>query len=257
MVESTDKSKWPYDVGDDPSFHAMRTLRGQLTWGICRPDIRNTLIHGDIVAFVSFQDKGRKETEYRFCSIATVDNKVSQTDIWKDESLSIYRKYCNLLIRPSGIEGVWEHFEPCLRASQVHKNWLWRCADHSHLRKKEFEEIQKKDCVTPGTLVLERHVDFACNYVLFSPDPSKTFVHSSPPFVAGRASGQSHEIWNDDELSQEIKCLILDKANEGKRETRWLRTTNLQIPHRHIKFELSEDEASTWRSNVIKTVNGT
>jgi hypothetical protein len=42
---------WPYDIGDDPSFYAMRKSGGQLSWGICRQDVRNSLCPGDIVAF--------------------------------------------------------------------------------------------------------------------------------------------------------------------------------------------------------------
>lgn len=48
--------KWPYDVGDDPSFFSAKRLRGPVTWGVCRQDVRNQLTfdtEGQLVQFAS------------------------------------------------------------------------------------------------------------------------------------------------------------------------------------------------------------
>jgi hypothetical protein len=100
---------WPYDNGDDPSFYAARKFGGQLSWGICRQDVRNKLRPGDIVFFSFCKFKVTGDSEYRLCAVATVDRSVSQIDIWQDKSLQVYRKYFNLLIRPSrSARGSWE-----------------------------------------------------------------------------------------------------------------------------------------------------
>jgi hypothetical protein len=41
------RQDWPYDGGDDPSFYAMRKFGGQLSWGVCRQDVRNSLRPND------------------------------------------------------------------------------------------------------------------------------------------------------------------------------------------------------------------
>ncbi len=75
--------EWPYDNGDDPSFRAMRKFGRQLTWGVCRQDVRNEISEGDVAVFFSFRKCGKYgEAEYRFCCVATVQRKVSQADIW-------------------------------------------------------------------------------------------------------------------------------------------------------------------------------
>jgi hypothetical protein len=65
--------------------------------------------------------------------------------------LSAFRKYCNLLIRPSKTKRFWEHFEPCLQGPRVHKDWLWRIADHGGLRMKEFKNIHKTNRFKQGS----------------------------------------------------------------------------------------------------------
>lgn len=95
---------WPYDNGDDPSFYASRKFGGQLSWGICRQDVRNKLHQGDMVVFFSFRKfKETGDSEYRLCALATVDRKVRQIDLWHDTSLENYRKYFNLLIRSQAV----------------------------------------------------------------------------------------------------------------------------------------------------------
>jgi hypothetical protein len=63
----------------------MRKFGGQLSWGICRQDVRNALSDGDIAIFFSFRKCSDNESEYRFCGVATVERMVNQADIWKKE----------------------------------------------------------------------------------------------------------------------------------------------------------------------------
>ncbi len=247
---------WPYDVGDDPSFFAMRKFGGQLSWGICRQDVRNRLRPGDIVVFFAFQKfEETGDSEYRFCALASVDKCVSQTDLWQDKSLRIYRKYFNLLIRPSNsVSEGWEHFEPTLTGSRVHPDWLWRIAEHQGFRKKHFKNLEKTDGLEPGAAIRGRPVAIAKNYVLFSGDPAKTHVLSNTPVVAWHSKGKLAEEWNRDKFSQSIRGLTLEVAEKANARKRSLRIRNSQRAHRHIVFELSLSEAKDWRAEFLNII---
>jgi hypothetical protein len=249
-----EEGRWPYDNGDDPSFCAMRKHAGQLTWGVCRQDIRNKISEGDIVLFFSFCKYSNGISEYRFCCIATVERKVSQADIWQRKELTAYRKYCNLLIQPPRLEGGWEHFEPCLEGRRRHKDWLWRTVVHAGLRKKEFESISTQNQFKSGTKIEGHSITLARNYVLFSSDPLKTLVVARPRVIANFRSDRKYETWNKDKFSQEIKKLTLDKANQVNAGKRWLRTQNIQRPHRQIVFELTQHDADNWRARVLRLI---
>lgn len=244
---------WPYDGGDDPSFYAMRQFGGQLSWGVCRQDVRNNLRPNDIVVFFSFrkfEDTG--DSEYRLCALATVERKVSQMELWQEKNLRLYRKYFNLLIRPSrSVRGGWEHFEP---TSQVHDDWLWRISDHDGLRKNEFEAIQKTDCLESEATIKGRSAVIARNYVLFTAEPEKTGVLSKPPVVAWHSKGKATEEWNQDKFSQAVKQLTLKVAERANGRSRSLRIRNSQRAHRHIVFKMIPSEAENWRAQFLKLV---
>ena len=244
---------WPYDNGDDPSFYASREFGGQLSWGVCRQDVRNNLRRGDIVVFFSFRRfKETGDSEYRLCAVATVGKKVSQTDIWHDRSLEIYRKHFNLLVRPSGPgRSDWEHFEPTLEGSRVHHDWLWRIADHRGFRKEDFKKLQESERLEPGASIRNRPVIVAKNYVLFSVDPLKTFVLPKPPIIAWHSNGEAAEKWNRDRFSQTIKRLTLDVAERANGRWRSLRIKNSQRAHRHIAFKLPCEDAQRWLAELL------
>jgi hypothetical protein len=244
---------WPYDNGDDPSFYSMRSRGGRLTWGVCRPDIRNPINKGDIVVFFSFQkDKRNKEMEYRFCSVATVEDKVSQADVWQKEELKVFRNYNNLLVKPSNIDGVWKHFEPTLKGRHAHKHWLWRCTKHGNLKKNQFIEISKTNVFKQGYMIEGVLIEFAKNYIIFSSDPTKTFHIANPKVVAKYKKGMLYEDWRNDKFSQEIKSLVLEKAEHVNKKKRNLRINNNQRPHRHIMFKLTASEAVSWRAKILQ-----
>lgn len=252
------RQDWPYDIGDDPSFYAMKKFKCQLSWGICRQDVRNSLRPGDIVVFFSFrkfEDTG--DTQYRLCALATVDKKVSQIDIWKDKNLQIYTKYFNLLIRPSGPEREgWKHFEPPAEGPLGHQDWIWRIAKHRGLRKENFKNLEKNNYFDEKKNYFDlgdQPVVVIPNYVLFSPDREKTHVLSKPPVIAchAKAKGETAEKWNPDVFSQAVKRMTLEKAMNVNGRERWLRTSNPQRPHRHITFTLSRSKAKAWLSEFL------
>jgi hypothetical protein len=74
--------------------------------------LRNRVLPGDVVEFFAadrLPDRRPEAARYQFVGCAAVDREVSQLEIWRDCRLSVFRGYCNLLIRPSG--SGYEHFE--------------------------------------------------------------------------------------------------------------------------------------------------
>lgn len=249
---------WPYDFGDDPSFLSMGSSRGNLTWGICRPDVRNKLSDGDIVVFFSFRKESKTQGSYQLCAIATVERKISQTDIWLKPDLRKYQGYCNLLIRPraQGGQGFWEHHEPCLDGSSTHEDWLWRITQHTGLRKAAFDGIQKRNRFRLDEGVGGRPLKIAQNYVIFSSDPKLTRVLSRPPLVASYNKGLPAEQWLADPFVQSLKCLTLDAASNSTGRPRYLRTRNRQQPHRHIVWLMAPAAAIEWREKFFTITEG-
>ncbi len=109
-------SGWPYDLGDDPAFQSSekRDSRGRIvavdriSWGVCRPNVRNAIRPDDLVVFFS---TGRKAPfRYEFIGFATVERKIARDAIWLRKELVLYRCYRNLLVQREN-QG-FRHVEP-------------------------------------------------------------------------------------------------------------------------------------------------
>jgi hypothetical protein len=229
------EADWPVDIGDDPAFEASSVHAGQggvVSWGVCRRDLRNEVQPGDLVImFAADRLADRTPARYAFVGYMTVDRKVSQRDIWEDESLAVFRTYRNLLIRPSD-DGGYVHDEPVPR-SLWHKDWLWRTTAHRGARKKDLEHIEATDAWSPNITVHGRPLRFAANYILFRPEGDGTFVAASPPIVARATTNGRSEDWIDTRLSTELYKIVVEGS--GTRRD-GLRTRNPQTAHRHIKL---------------------
>jgi hypothetical protein len=249
LSDALERGDWPYDIGDDPSFFSLRYFGGNLTWGICRQQVRNPIRPGDIVVFFSSQqERHSKAIEYCLCAVATVERKVWQADIFNDPGLRLYRRYLNLLIRKRG-EG-WEHFEGGSPRAMWHKDWAWRIVDHDGWRKKAFEKLNASEFLLKAARIKGHPIEIAANYVIFSNRPTETSILDKPPLVAlCRRSGR-HEEWKTDSPSQKIKRLTVDfSKNHGGRAT--LRTCNLQQAHPCDRWKMSLEEATEWRNRLI------
>jgi len=250
LSDALERGEWPYDVGDDPSFFSHRFLGGNLTWGICRQQVRNSIRPGDIVVFFSFrQERESGVVEYRLCAVATVERKVRQVDIFEDPGLRVYRRYLNLLIRKRGRQG-WEHYEGGSPRQMWHQDWVWRIVSHEGFRKKAFTKLSSGDFLPKSARIKRHPIGIAANYVIFSDNLTETYILDKPPSVARyRKSGQ-HEEWSTDSLSQQIKRLTVDCSKEhGGRGT--LRTRNLQRAHPCDRWKMSFEEATRWRERLI------
>lgn len=246
---------WPGDLGDDPAFLAHRAKKGELTWGVCRPDLRNALLKDDLVIFFATTKSPSKEkpSPYWFVGFATVAAKLSQNAIWQKRSASKYRRYMNLLITPKDkSKTIYEHYEPC--EGQSHPDWLWRLVKH-HGKKKAYLLLGSRDTVNlgqderpdGGRLVL------AENYIIFATDPDLTRVLQVPPIVANATKPGVAETWR--QQFHPLRDLILPTSS-GRRS---LRTTNPRNgAHRHVRVDASVDELREALKRLVaeRTYNG-
>lgn len=236
FYESARASDFPYDVGDDPSFFSSSYHHSPVTWGVCRPDVRCNIKVGDWVAFFSAEHsrESPSTTLYRFVCALLVERKLPHTSL--SATGSPFAGYLNLLIRPRGAG--WEHYEPGLRASQWHKDWLWRIICGRRHFKKEVVEAAGKSHSPGGPLMLGgQPLPVANNYVIFSDGQSVRVP--DPPVVATHRRGEGAEVWLGDRRSRSIREIVLGDSGRN------LRTANY-IAHRHVRREL--DDPSWWQT---------
>lgn len=233
---------WPLDSGDDPSFASSNSLAhrgGVLTWGVCRTDVRNKLNPGDLVIFFAtdrLADRRQKRVRYNFVGFATVARKVSQVEIWQDRTLSIYRRYSNLLIKPNGNR--FDHFEPALPPRRWHDDWYWRIAAINGHRKSEFDDVYGAS----GLSLRNQLVPVARNYVLFEPEGAGTMILHTPPVIATASGAGRPEVWKQTPFARGLRAWLKEFT------ARSLRTTNAQRAHRHITIH--DANGNEWREHI-------
>jgi len=246
------KGEWPYDYGDDPSFFCRRKLKGALTWGVCRADVRDQVRPDDVVVFFSFTNI-EGVTRYRLSAIVTVERKIREIDIFLNPSYKKYLHYLNLLVRPhDGKVDTWEHYEPGLPESDWHDDWLSRIVPFKIFSKNELKNQAQTHRVSESSYIDGKQFRFGCNYVIFSADPAQSFVVDSPPTVA-HANPPHAEFWRDDQLSTGVFGRTV-KQSQPNGVNRGLRLSNkIQQPHSPpIRWEIGSRELNDWREEFFQ-----
>ncbi len=242
------RKKWPYDNGDDPSFY-VASEGGLLTWGVCRPDVRNSIPKGSLVVWFSFTELAEGRVLYRICAVTSVADKVDVRAVGRDKRFARFRRmYINALVHRE--KGGWRYDETDRPESRRHGNWLWRIAEHRGMwrnrfkkkysqvyRSRRFSDLALKNC----KLTLGK------NYIVFSVDPSEGYISPYPPEVAIARKGD-HEQWSN----KILKSLTVGTAAKfGARH--YLRVANKshRNVHRHIRFAMPSHKALAWRDKLI------
>jgi hypothetical protein len=253
VEEAIEQGEWPYDNGDDPSFCVARR-GGLLTWGVCRQDLRNAIRIGSIVVFFSFTPLESGETLYRLCAVTTVTQKADHRAIHCDPTFRRFGQvYINNLIRPDGAG--WRYDENDRRRDQRHKDWLWRIAQHRGTGQadlnREFAQIYRREHFDEGDLARGKLL-LANNYVVFSNDPSETYISPQPPRVAIASPGE-HEKWTH----RTFRAMTVAKAATALKSGRdYLRVASSsgRNVHRQIRFTLPTTEAESFREELIRAL---
>jgi len=248
------RGKWPYDMGDDPSFFYQQRSGFNLTWGICRQQVRNRIRPGDTVVFFSVRRRSKQHPfEYCLCAVGTVEKKVRQSDIWRDGELrKKFGHYLNLLIRPRGLRA-WEHHEP--GSEKPHKDWLWRIASQDGFRRKDCMRLEADGLLPEGAKIRGRPVSIAENYVIFSAQQDHTRILAKPPLVALCDSNGQPEKWLDDETSLAVRAQTLEVARTFGSRRDSLRSVHKQHSHPVTHWRMSSVEASRWRANLLQVLD--
>jgi hypothetical protein len=220
-------SGWPYDLGDDPAFQASENPGRRITWGVCRPNVRNAIRADDVVVFLS---TGRRTPcQYQFVGFATVETKIRRDVIWLRKELSPYRDYQNLLIKRVG--NGFKHVEPPHLGMKVwHKDWLSRIVMPNDRGNTDFLALQSQHFLPDGARILGRRVSFAENYVVFQPEGVGSFVALNPPTVAEAGMNGTCEVWRKDHFSKQLRELLFTGAARS-----YVRTRHKQLAHPHIR----------------------
>jgi hypothetical protein len=245
-------SDWPYDYGDDPSFFCRRKLKGALTWGVCRADVRDQVHPDDAVVFFSFT-KVEGGTHYRLGAIVTVERKIRHSDIFVNPSYKKYSHYLNLLVRPNnGNTQNWEHHEPGSPEADWHEDWLSRIVPFKFYSKAELQAQARMHRVSENSYIDGKQFRFGCNYVIFSQDPALTFVVDKPPTVA-HANSPNAEVWHNDPVSRGVFGRTVKKS-QPQGVNRGLRLDNkVQQPHSPpIRWVISEPDLRAWRQEMFE-----
>ncbi len=221
---------WPWDLGDDPSFEASARASGQITWGVCRPPVRNAVSVGDLVVFFA---GGRKvPCTYQFVGFATVDQKISRDKIWTLPEFATYRSYRNILIRPEP-DGFRHVEQPHFDQRIWHPDWLCRIAHPSQRKHPDFDRVQRSDFLPEPICAQNTAISLADNYVIFRREGDGTFVADRPPTVATAEKNGAHEVWREnDPFAVQLRTKLFSGSPRG-----WLRSTHRQISHPHIRLK--------------------
>lgn len=247
------KRLWPYDYGDDPAFFSREHHRANLTWGVCRPDVRTQCERDDVVVFFSFTNTGTG-TDYHLCAVATVESKITHSDIFNNPRFEVFRKYLNLLVRPSHkSRSLWIHYEPGAPRKKWHnKDWVGRLTKYREYAKRDLEQVAKLPNIRVGSCIGRKPFQFGHNYVIFSQDPSLTAFIVSPPKVA-HARPYEAERWCKDRFSRMIfeKTVGIAHAHGIRRS---LRIEN-KAQHAHspsARWNDTAESVSIWRASFLE-----
>lgn len=237
--------EWPYDNGDDPSFFAARRAGCPLTWGVCRPDVRNAIEPESVCVFFAYTSVS-SEIRYRLSAVATVAQRLDRRSILQDADFS-RQHYINLLIRRQG--NGWAYDESDRPKSDRHEDWLWRIAKNRPRNKSEFERRYKVTYKTGQ--FYDGDVEIGENYIVFSNRADQTYISQDPPHVATAQHGDKHETWH----SKALKELTVAKAATCNLQHRdYVRTGAAGYPHRQLVFRIADSDGAEWRRSLIATL---
>lgn len=180
--EFYEKRPWYCDLGDDPSFYCADKYNSNVTWGVCRHNVREVIDIGDEIHFVACDKSGYAVKDnglwdYYYVGYGVVGDKISQKDIYTNRNYSHFQQYFNMLIKPHRNGYIhWEAFDE----SWWHDDWMMRISNAR--QNSEIEEFLDGDvkagCGNNGKReknpeVILSNFPFGKNYIIFDKKKSK------------------------------------------------------------------------------------
>lgn len=159
------------DVGDDPSFFCATRLKGPVTWGICRHNVRNILRNHDEIHFVLCDKTNRPTWEYYYVGHGVVATTITHEEIFTKSEFRLFREYFNTLLEPRGKRFI--HFEK-LPLGMWHDDWVMRLSSVHRLGQLDLL-VPKTPCGIreaktkhlEGVEFLNSKVPLGSNYIVF------------------------------------------------------------------------------------------
>lgn len=166
-----------FDWGDDPSFFAASEMLGDVrraSWGVCRPDVRETVEKGSFIAFFCAKPRlsDHAVVDYYYIGVGTVRTKIDRSTLWTDAAYQPYRQFYNVLATMRcGKEARHERFHP------YHENWRKRLSP----------------------------------YVIFEANDELTQFNIETPLYVATYRGGKAETWKSDLPASRLKELLFGK----------------------------------------------
>jgi hypothetical protein len=169
------------DIGDDPSFYCAERYNYNVTWGVCRHNVRQGLNVEDEVHYVACDKTNSDLWQYYYVGYGIVEKTITQKDIYNNRDYVVFKKYFNLLITSNNNEFI--HNEP-LPFEYWHEDWKMRLFIRKRIKElNEIEEnrehglcgirrdinlslLRKKECINSK-------FPFGKNYIIYSRSLSK------------------------------------------------------------------------------------
>jgi hypothetical protein len=236
------------DTGDDPSFLARSIFRnsdGRLSWGICRPDVRNLIAIDDWAIFIAFETLPNGEGKYYLKAVCQVESKISMWDV-VESNITPYSRYGNLLLSYSNKKYSHHEFLDALGSDIIgHTDWYNRIGQFdwpliktlSNFKGKGyrdkyrhfFENTFNSKHFSLTTLKHQWHYQPLNNYIIFG---KRSIIIPNGIHIAD-IKRRHFEVWVNSAVANSLKQLSM-RDNE-----KYLRTTRLGVrggyPHRHIR----------------------
>lgn len=197
------------DLGDDPSFYCSEKYKSNVTWGVCRHNVRQSLNIKDEVFFVSCNKISKIHWEYFLIGFGEVEDKITQEEIYSIQKYNIFQKYFNLLIKPIGNK--YQHWEPISKSSW--HNYDWKVRISSRIRNLSDLMTDKKAsiiaCGISKTIennkfnFINGDFSFGDNYILFNREKS-TFNLKTPLKLCevNWVNKECNHLWYDENIEQ-------------------------------------------------------
>ena len=230
------------DIGDDPSFYCSKTYNSNVTWGVCRHNVRQGLKLNDEIHFVACDKTEKYFWKYYYVGFGVVKNTLTHKDIWNNEKYLLFQNYFNYLIKPN--KNSFDHFEQ-IPNEYWHDDWKMRISSERTYKKlSEIEEDLEHGICGYGVKKgisnskINNQFPFGNNYILF--DKEQSFFNLNNPTFLAEVKWNGRNLFTE-WVSKNIRLLF--SYNE-------LKDSFTHKGRQHPAFDLHPEKANKLRNLI-------